>query len=155
MAEAAKRDEVLLVKAPFVVLGERRDMVNRQAAVNEQAAFKANPTAVFIPFKNKPRGAFPSLRIAEFIGLRSSRNVVVERIATPSVNAPADRAEAFYLKFHTTIIPHLFGTFGTSFLEEAIIRFFNALLGIPAADFSRNSAPTHKAHTAIINDLTG
>lgn len=155
MAEAAKRDEVLLVEALFVVLGERRDVVNRQAAVNEQAARKANPTAVLIPFENSASRAFPKLSIAEFIGLRSSRNVVVERLAAmPRVNATADRAKTFYLKFHTTIIAYLFGTFGTSFLEEAIIRFFNALLGIPAADFSRNSAPTHKAHTAVINDLS-
>lgn len=94
MAEAAKRDEVLLVKALFVVLGERRDVVNRQAAVNEQAAFKTNPTAVLIPFENKPRGAFPSLRIAEFIGLRVARSGAVERLAAPRVNATADRAKA-------------------------------------------------------------
>lgn len=94
MAEAAKRDEVLLVKALFVVLGKRRDVVNRQAAVNEQAAFKTNPTAVLIPFENKPRGAFPSLRIAEFIGLRVARSGAVERLAAPRVNATADRAKA-------------------------------------------------------------
>ncbi len=115
MAEAAKRDEVLLVEALFVVLGERRDVVNRQAAVNEQAALKANPTAVLIPFENKPRGAFPGLRIAEFIGLPSARSGAVRRLATPRVNPPTNRAEAFYLKFHTTIIPYSFVTFVTNY----------------------------------------
>lgn len=115
VAEAAKRDEILLVKALFVVLGERHNMVNRQAAVNEKSAFQTNPTAVLIAFENKPRGAFPSLRIAEFIGLRVARSGAVRRLATPCVNATADRAEAFYLKFHTTIIAYLNRTKRTTF----------------------------------------
>lgn len=110
-----KCNQIRFFNPQIKVLGKRNDVVNRQAAVNEQAALKANPTAVLIPFENKPRGAFPSLRIAEFIGLRSSRNVVVERLAMPRVNAPADRAKTFYLVIHTTIIPHLNRTKRTTF----------------------------------------
>lgn len=115
MAESTKRDEICLVKAPFVVLGERRDVVNRQAAVNEQAVCQTYAATVKVALENKFCCSLPQLRIAEFIGLRVARSVVVKRLAMPCVNATADRAEAFYLKFHTTIIAYLFVTFVTNY----------------------------------------
>lgn len=115
MTVPTKRNQIRFFNPQIKVLGKRNDVVNRQAAVNNQAARKANPTAVLIPFENKPRGAFPSLRIAEFIGLGIALLFGVTRLAMPCVNAPADRAKTFYLVIHTTIIAYLFVTFVTNY----------------------------------------
>lgn len=110
-----KRNQIRFFNPQIKVLGKRNDVVNRQAAVNNQAARKANPTAVLIPFKNSASRAFPKLSIAEFIGLGIALLFGVTRLAMPRVNAPADRAKTFYLVIHTTIIPHLNRTKRTTF----------------------------------------
>lgn len=151
---SAKRNQISFLNPQIKVLGKRYNVVNGKPAVDEQTVLQANPTAVKIALKDCPRCPLPQLSVSEFIGFGIAL-AAVNRLAMPRVDFPADVAPAFYLVIHNTIIPHLFGTFGTTFLflEKSVINLFDALLGIVPADLISHALPREQAHAAIINNL--
>ncbi len=107
VTKSTQRDQIAFVQPSLVVLDQRYDMVYRQTAISKYPRRKTYSAAMEIAFENCFSSTLPNLCVSELIRLGIALDVYIPALTVSLMDFPACGTVSFYLKFHTTIIPHL------------------------------------------------